>query len=238
MDDEVIIRNGEKGLGIRFLMEGKSEQDFCFAIASAIPVFGRMAFEFQGIDNEGAESTEGLIELLKGKVENPLLRDVQETAYIWNTLERIGIRHIPKASDFGEVESEKIDPKDEIGLIVKYKGWISVKKVSLEAEDWERAFLAAGIVESIIRKLWEMSGFKEVERGRKDKKALAQAIEEAKEKKGLSGAYETYKAVREAGYSTYAIEDFYFKYLYKEHPEIKDILSRKKRAAKKKRLRG
>ncbi|MEM4367145.1 MAG: hypothetical protein QW035_03380 [Candidatus Anstonellales archaeon] len=233
MDDELIIRDGNRGLGVRFNLEGKAEQEFCYAMAYAIPVFGSMAFDFSGIENKGAKSAEGLLELLKSKPSNPLLKEVQETAYIWNTLEAMGIRHLPKPEDYGFVQHEKVEAKDEIGLIVKYKGWISVKKVGTEAEDWERAFLAAGIVESIVRKLWEASGFKEAEVGRKDKKALAKAIEEAKGKEGLAGAYETYKAVREAGYSAYALEDFYFKYLYKEHPEIKDILSRKKRAKKK-----
>jgi hypothetical protein len=254
-EEEIIFVGAYKDfkLGIRFAMDGASELDAAYALGYISERIEEPAFHLSGINipkirsfakpnGKGLGAVISFLEanpqakikqaLLDG-IKDPLLLPAAESFFFNQLLQEAGVPYTIKENLISSNLKPEDEPiEDQIAFIGNTKGWITIKKLSLEeVKDYEVSAILSGITNTIINKAFDFSGCKkndelvdEVASGRKSFGNLLNALrklETENPKLGtenrLDDAYLVCKVFEKIGYKPYPSPDM----LSKAHSDIK-----------------
>ena len=187
----------------------------CFAsVVARVSEEAEASYGLAGLDVEKIGSMEKYRQSeLKDACSKPELLPFAKSAYVFFKLKQRGVTPIPKAD--GECKSEKFEGSG-IGLMVKFKDWIFIKKLGKGAEGYEVAGLLATANERFLEKMFKYLLGREVTESRKATN-LDKVVDE------LAEAYESsYFKYLEMALSYKGFRPYPFlKALVKAYPELK-----------------
>lgn len=253
MPEELILECGIPEINSmeRFDFSGAKPNDVAYACALASEKTGLPAFQYSGIDLKKADKllaplsgkgapaaakslssiSSGLRNSLSEAAGKPTLLPAAEAYFFGKFLEKFGIpAKLLPTSLKSSIKPKGSPPKKRIGLMARYKDWISIKKLGLEEKvpKWEISGMLAGITEALIPKAFQFAEF--------EKEAVAEAAEKA-----VKGKRKSYGAIADVlsavPHSLSEMQTSYFLFtalsalgpkpyanrgmLTKEYPEIK-----------------
>ena len=195
---------------VRYSLEGVGEKQVAYALLEPI-LYSKETMRLSGINVEEIESVVDSLSTLEkmptfssyGK-----LKDIALSYAVFYYLEKNNEFFYPTHKELEEhgvyLEKSREKEKEGIGLMLKYKGWIVIKKLSYkDAKPFMIAGTLAGIIDSVLPKFYSFLGFKEVKKGRKSLKNLSSLLSKIKAK-GIERRYEVYRALLLSGISPYA----------------------------------
>jgi hypothetical protein len=231
--EEIIIAGAYKSLKAdrRYEVNGAASSDIAAILVEISDYIEPYSYEFSGIDTKKIDSmipaAQGLraaCDFLKTLKRDSLLSAAREKktmvpiaeSYLLNQLfKKAGVAFKPAAAT--SIKPVKEAPEDQIVFLGSCKGWIAVKKLSIDGktEDWEVSAILAGINYTLVNKSFDFAGMKKEigGEGRKSFGALVAALEKVDEK----DAYAVCKTCENFGYKPYAAPQM----LMKEYPDVK-----------------
>ena len=216
-----------------YSLEGRSEREAAYVLREAMELsiasLTLSGIDWKGIkayveEREGRDLGETLKRIKLSDVAKPYrekkLSSVAESYALRVAMEMHGERYFPTSKEMEEegisLEGEKWEDKEGIGFVIRFKGWVVIKKLSYaDVEDYMVAGRAAGIQDSITEKFWGFLGYS-ADKGRKSIKRLVEALSSLKGE-GIERRFNTYKAFVESGYYPYATLEM----LAKAYPDLK-----------------
>ncbi|MBI5046987.1 DUF2666 family protein [Candidatus Micrarchaeota archaeon] len=185
--DEIVFTGEYKDfkLGLKFDLDGKTEEDVIYALDYIHSSIEKYAFKFSGINTQEIDKfaqpkgkglktvcdflennssseiktrlTAGLTETLSSGKEGVKLLSAAESYLLNQLLTKAEVQFTVKGNSTMKPAMEK--PDSMIGFIGKYKKWVAIKKLGLDkVNDYEVAGILAGINHSVVNKGFDFAG--------------------------------------------------------------------------------